>query len=165
MSNTSLLPWIKQLYVKAKSADFKWKHIYPNNMPCNGIEGIYTDMFFEKNGKYVYLKFSIEFMTRCDNKGIFHPEEEIKYYVLHQLEITDLDNTFQIPEPSDNFNFNDDLACLVNDYGHFRYVFDDVETAKSVVAHEILAIIYPYTYLLSDEEYNEWEDFIQSPNI
>ena len=162
MSTNSLLPWLKTMYLKAKSCDLEWKNIYSNNMPCNGIEGIYTDMFFEKDGKYTYWKFSIEYMARCDSEGTLHPKDGIKYYVLHELNIDDLEETFQIPEPSDKLDLNDDLRFLVNDYGNFKYVFDDVETAKSAAQHALLGIIYPYIYILTEEECIEWKEFIKS---
>lgn len=133
-------------------------------MYCNGVEGIYTDMFFKMDNKYKYVKYSIEYMSRCDSDGISHPDEGIKYYVLHELVINDLDEKFEIPEPTGGINFNDDLACLVNNYGRFRYVFDDEETAKNVVKAELLHMIYPYTYMLNDEELNEWKTFLDKQN-
>ncbi len=166
MQDSQLLSWIKDMYVKAESGDFEWKNIYPNNMRCNGVEGIYTDMFFERDGKYMYLKYSIEYKSRCDKDGVSHPEEGVKYFVLHELMEYDLSETFKIPEPSDEHDFDldnpeKDLHLLVNDYGRYRYVFDDVETAKKVVAAELRCIIYPYMYLLSEEEGAEWNRFIK----
>ena len=59
VSMKDLLKWMKEVYVQAKENNFEWKKIYPNNMVQNGIEGIYTDMFFEVDGKYRYVKYSI----------------------------------------------------------------------------------------------------------
>ena len=158
---SKLLEWMKEVFTKAENNDFLWKPIYENNMPCNGKSGIYTDMFFEKNGMYQYRKFSIEYVSRCDSVGISHPEEGIRYYVLHLLEIDDLDETFEIPEPSDDYDILEETnANLVNDYGRFRYVFDDEETAKSVVCNELKQMIYPFTYILDKEESLEWNRFI-----
>lgn len=164
MKNKELLNWLKEIYIKAKTKNFNWKNIYPNNMLCNGVEGIYVDMFFKNNNKYTYIKYSIQYMSRCDANGISHPAEGIKYYVLHELRINDLDDTFEISRPSNNFNWEDNLSCLVNDYGRFRYVFDDEETAKEVVSKELLGIIYPYQYLLDDKELEEWNNFIKEQN-
>lgn len=157
-----LVNWLKQLYIKAKEKDFEWKPLYPNNMPCNGKEGIYTEMWFDKDGKYKYVKFTVNYMSRCDADGISHPAEGVKYYVLHELVIDDLEEKFEIPEPNNEFRWDDGLASLVNDYGRFRYVFDDEETAKSVAGNELLHWIYPYTYIMSDEEGAEWNKFIKS---
>lgn len=159
MSET--LKWLKDIYLKAHNGDFLWKPIYPNNMPCNRKDGIYTDMFFEKDGKYEYLKCSIQYLSEVDEEGFSHPEKGTKYYVLHELRIEDLEETFEIPEPTDDFDFRNNLACLVNNYGRFRCVFDDEETAKKVISSELKNLIYPYTYLLNDEELEEWIGFVK----
>ena len=160
---SKLLEYLKELYIKAKNNDFEWKPIYPNNMLRNGVEGQYCDMFFEHNGTYEYIKYSIEYKSRCDEKGTSHPDEGVKYYVLHSLVISDLKEKFVIPEPTAAFVEHDDsLSLLVNDYGRFRYVFDDEETAKSVVSHEMLRMIYPYLSILDEEEENEWSRFVNS---
>lgn len=101
---SKVLDWMKAVFTKAEDNDSQWKPIYANNMPCNGKSGIYTDLFFEKAGRYQYRKYSIEYAYRCDSLGISHPEEGICYYVLHLLRINDLENTFEIPEPSNDFN-------------------------------------------------------------
>ena len=170
MQNSQMLSWLKAVYVKAKSGDFEWKNIYPNNMPCNGVDGIYTDMFFERDGKYMYLKYSIEYQARCDKDGWSHPEEGVKYYVLHELIKYDLNETFEIPEPSDTHEFyledmENNLSLLVNDYGRYKCVFDDVETAKNVVSAELMAMIYPYTYLFSEDEIKEWNRFVEEQKL
>jgi len=156
-----LLDWMKEVFTKAENNDFLWKPIYANNMPCNGKSGIYTDLFFEKDGKYQYRKFSIEYVSRCDSMGISHPEEGIRYYVLHLLELDDLDETFEIPEPSDDVDFFDDSnAGIVNDYGRFRYVFDDEQTAKEVVSSELKQMVYPFFHILNKEEAVEWKRYV-----
>ena len=158
---SKLLDWMKEVFTKAENNGFLWKPIYANNMPCNGKSGIYTDMFFEKNGMYQYCKFSMEYVCRCDSVGISHPEEGIRYYVLHLLEIDDLDETFEIPEPSDDYDIlGESNADLVNDYGRFRYVFDDEQTAKDVVSCELKQMVYPFTQGLDKEESLEWKRFV-----
>ena len=49
---SDLVNWMKNIYIEAKTNDFEWKPIYPNNMIQNGIVGSYTDMFFEKDKGY-----------------------------------------------------------------------------------------------------------------
>jgi len=155
-----LLSWLKDIYIKVTTNNFEWKIIYPNNRLGNPVDGMYTDMFFEKDGKYTYIKYSIQYMYRCDEKGRSHPEEGIKYYVLHELRMDDLDETWEIPEPANKIDLNDTLSRLVNNYGRFCYVFDDIETAKKVVSHQLCNLIYPYTYLLNKEEQKEWNSFV-----
>lgn len=162
MSET--LEWMKSIYTKAEENAFVWKPIYPNNMPCNGVDGIYTDMFFKEGSKYHYMKFSIEYCSRCDEEGLNHPEEGIKYYVLHELQLRDLDEPFVIPEPSNEegveFLLGESRATLVNDYGRFRYVFDDEETAKNVVKNELKMMLYPYLHILDEDDLEDWKNFI-----
>lgn len=158
-----MLEWMKSVYAKAKENSFQWKPLYPNNMPCNGVAGIYLDMFFKEDEHFKYVKFTIEYMSRCDENGLSHPEEGIRYYVLHLLEMNDLKESFEIPEPSDDYNpFDDTPADVVNDYGRFRYVFDDEETAKKVTCNELLQKMYPATYILTYEEERYWNWFVKS---
>ena len=149
---------MKAVYTKAKGDDFEWKPLFHNNMPSNGLEGIYTDMFFNRDDHFNYVKLTIEYQPRCDEDGFTHPEEGIKYYVLHLLEEDDLNETFEIPEPSDDCFDRSTKADKVNDYGRFRYVFDDQETAKKVACNELLQMIYPAMYILTYEEerYLKW---------
>lgn len=158
---SELLEWMKNVYKSAKENQFEWKPIYPNNMPCNPQNGIYVDMFFEREGKYTYLKYSIQYQSRCDKDGLSHPEEGPQFYILHELRENDIEEKFDIPEPSNDFRWDNHLANLVNNYGRFRYAFNDEETAKSVVSHELLSLIYPYGYILSVEEVKEWNSFVE----
>ena len=161
--HNGMLEWMKSVYAKVKENDFEWKPLYPNNMPCNGVAGLYMYMFFKEDDHFKYVKFTIEYMSRCDEDGISHPEEGTKYYVLHLLKEDDLKETFEIPEPSDDYcPFDYTNAGVVNDYGRFRYVFDDEETAKKAAAKELLQMIYPATYFLSYKEQQYWDWFVKS---
>lgn len=76
------------------------------------------------------------------------------------------DEVLKIPEPNDVCDFLDTEkgyfnSCIVNQYGRFRYVFDDEETAKKVISNELLEMIYPYMNILNEEEQKEWENFIE----
>ena len=91
------------------------------------------------------------------------PVVNFPFYVLHLLEEDDLKETFEIPEPSDDYNpFDDTNVNVVNNYGRFRYVFDDEDTAKKVVCNELLQMIYPATYILTYEEERYWNWFVKS---
>lgn len=160
---SDLLSWLKELYEKAENNKFDWKPVYPNNMKSNGIAGIYFDVNTKKGDKYQYLKFTIQYQARCDEKGISHPWKTPEFYILHSLKIDDLDAPIEIPEPSERFTLlDDDNKYLVNDYGRFRYAFRDEETAKSVALNDIKMMIYPYLYLLSPEESLEWNQFVKT---
>jgi len=159
---------LKAYYKAAKNNNIKWYDYYPNNMPCNHKEGIYTYFWFKNNDKWNFLKYTIEYMSRVDAEGITHTEEGVKYYVLHSYQ-KEYDNIMTIPEPSDDDGMllNDDTDTefspdIVNDFGRFRYVFDDEETAKAVISSELLARIYPYLFILSKEELEEWKYFVDA---
>lgn len=156
-----LLKWMKEVYIQAKENKLEWKKIYPNNMVQNGIEGIYTDMFSEVDGKYRYVKYSIKYQARCDSDGLSHPEEGTAFYLLNELRIDDLEEKFIILEPSTHFDWDDPYARMVNNDGRFRYAFSDEETAKKVVSRELIMMIYPYGYLLTETEAEEWNSFIE----
>lgn len=159
---SSLVEWMKDAYLIARNGALNWKPLYSNNMPSNGQDGIYTDMNLRSDNGYQYIKFSIQYQSRCDAEGIIHPEEGTKYYVFHSLVIDELEEMIQIPEPNNDFApFTDDNDNLiVNIYGRFRYAFDDEETAKSVACYELLHLIYPYSYILSEDEGREWNRFL-----
>ncbi|MBR1555212.1 MAG: hypothetical protein IJ644_07465 [Oscillospiraceae bacterium] len=164
---SELLERLKAYYTASKSNSFEWHDYYPNNMPDNGKEGSYTFFWFKKKDKFEFLKYTINYMSRCDEEGCSHPEEGTKYYVLHEFR-KEYDRILKIPEPSDDCfplleeppegEFSSDI---VNQFGRFRYVFDDEETARKVVSSELFQILYPYLYVLSEEEAQEWNDFIK----
>jgi hypothetical protein len=81
---------------------------------------------------------------------------------LHELRLLDLEEKFEIPEPGENFEWNDTLPKLVNKYGRFRYAFLDEDTAKKVVSNELMMWIYPFRYILSEQEIEEWNSFIKN---
>lgn len=160
---SALTDWMKEVYTKAKNNELEWKPLYANNYLKANPEGIYTDMNFRKNDKYQYIKLTVQYQSRCDSEGVSHPEEGTKYYVLHSLKMEDLDEKIGIPEPSDDHNIcTDEKAALVNNYGRFRSVFDDEETAKSAAGRELIRMLYPFQYILSDEELEDWNSFLKA---
>jgi hypothetical protein len=76
---SDLLQWLMDVYTKAKSNDFEWKPVYPNNMISNGKCGIFTDMSFKSGNKFEYLKFTVQYMSSGDENGMSHPEEGEKW--------------------------------------------------------------------------------------
>ena len=87
---SELLERLKAYYTASKSNSFEWHDYYPNNMPDNGKEGSYTFFWFKKKDKFEFLKYTINYMSRCDEEGCSHPEEGTKYYVLHEDKWQDL---------------------------------------------------------------------------
>lgn len=157
MSN--LVPFLKEIYTNAMNNEFKWKSVYPNNIICDTINGVYTDMNFNIDNEYQYVKFTIEYVARCDENCISYPDEGIKYYVTHELRLNGLTTGINIPEPSNTFSTEDD-SLLVNNYGRFISVFDDEETAKKTIGKLLYHLIYPYTYILNEKDAKEWNEFL-----
>lgn len=163
MSN--LLEQLKQYYLTAKQKTFIWYDVHANNMPQNPKDGIYTYFWFEKEDGWEFLKFTVQHCHRVDEEGLTHSEEPVKYYVLHEFrekyperyKIPELDRD---PPLSWNKSAGEFYPSIVNEYGRFRYVFDDEETAKKVVSRELLHILYPYLYILSEEDRSAWNKFI-----
>ena len=156
---SDLLEYLKTLYIRAKENTFEWKPIHPNNTIKNPVDGIYTELSIPKDGKYMYLKYSIQYQPPVDSTGLLHTGDGIKYYILHELRIHDMDEPFQIPPPTKTTERNS-LGNMINDFGRFRFVFDDESTAKEAVRWELLQIISPYTYTLSDEDGKAWNEFL-----
>ena len=156
---SELLEFLKPIYSTAIKNDFVWKPIHPNNMLENPISGVYTDFNFKDKDKYRYVKYSIQYQSMCDSNGLSHPELGTKYYILHEFQIISNDPII-VPEPTGNFTFGA-FDGYINDYGRFRYAFDDEATAKSVACKELLQIIYPYTYILDPEELKEFNKYCE----
>lgn len=161
----NLLEQLKQYCLTAKQKTFLWYDVHANNMPQNPKDGIYTYFWFEKEGGWEFLKFTVQYCHRVDGKGLTHSEEPVKYYVLHEFR-EKYPERYKIPEPNDHPPLSRDKSAgefspsIVNEYGRFRYVFDDEETAKKVVSRELLHILYPYLYILSEEDRSAWNKFI-----
>lgn len=162
---SDLLERLKRYYLAAKRKTFTWYDLYPNNMPCNGKSGIYTYFWFEKKDGWEFLKYTIEYCHRVDEKGLTHTDEPVKYYVLHAFG-KEYSEQYRIPEPGNDSRLHDAPPegefhpTIVNEYGRFRYVFDDEETAKKVVSYELLHMLYPNLYILPNEDESEWNKFV-----
>lgn len=139
-----LSEYIKSLYATARRC-FEWKPLYFNNNSSMDENGIYSDMNIPKGDKFTYIKFTIQYQSRCDENGLSHPKEGIKYYILHSLKIDDLTEPLIVPKPCNTGNNQTgsqiSTALKVNNFGRFRYAFDDVETAKKVAVKEIEQMI------------------------
>ncbi len=163
---SELIERLKSYYFAAKKCEHIWYDYYPNNMLNNEKSGIYTVFWFRDEDKWMFLKYTIEYMSRVDAEGFMHPEEGVKYYVLHEYESTQ-DKPLTIPAPADNDRFEYDPETefdpdIVNSFGRFRYVFDDEETAKAVISGELLRRIYPYLFILNEDERSQWKQFIET---
>lgn len=161
---SELSEYIKSLYATARRC-FEWKPLYFNNNSSMDENGIYSDMNIPKGDKFTYIKFTIQYQSRCDENGLSHPKEGIKYYILHSLKIDDLTEPLIVPKPcnTDNLQTSSQIstALTVNNFGRFRYAFDDVETAKKVAVKEDEQMIMPLLHCLTKEDYSDVKEFIE----
>lgn len=122
----------------------------------------YNNTFYLNCG---YIKFTIQYQSRCDENGLSHPKEGIKYYILHSLKIDDLTEPLIVPKPCNTENLQTSsqisTALTVNNFGRFRYAFDDVETAKKVAVKEDEQMIMPLLHCLTKEDYSDVKEFIE----
>lgn len=162
---SELTEYIKSLYATARRC-FEWKPLYFNNNSSMDENGIYSDINIPKGDKFTYIKFTIQYQSRCDENGLSHPKEGIKYYILHLLKIDDLAEPLIVPKPCNTGNIQTDsqisAALTVNNFGRFRYAFDDVETAKKVAVKEVEQLITPFLHCLTNEDYSDVKEFIKN---
>lgn len=152
--SSSLLKWMEDIYTKIKTQDLEWKDFYPNRMKENGKRGIYAEFIHDnEDGTWTYIKYSIRYHYRVDNRGCSHPDEGVKYYVLAKIENKDL--------KEDPYKYSAANYHYASD-GNFIDVFEDEETAKAVAMVHLKVLLYPFTFILSDEEGEEWNKFIES---
>lgn len=132
---SDLSEYIKSLYTIARRG-FEWKPLYFNNN------------------------------SSMDENGFSCHKEGIKYYILHLLKIDDLTEPLIVPKPCNTGNIQTDsqnsAALTVNNFGRFRYAFDDVETAKKVAVKEVEQLITPFLHCLTNEDYSDVKEFIKN---
>lgn len=164
---SDLSEYIKSLYTIARRG-FEWKPLYFNNNSSMDENGIYSDMNIPKGDKFTYIKFTIQYQSRCDKNGFSHPKEGIRFYILHSLKIDDLTEPLIVPKPCNaevsQTSSQVSAALSVNNFGRFRYVFDDVETAQKVAIKEIEQMITPLYHCLLKVECDDVKNFIEKYN-
>ena len=63
--------------------DLIWHPVHPNNMPCNGVDGIYC-LLFKKSEKSIYCcKWTIEYQQQEKEPMLISSDAPIEAYILH----------------------------------------------------------------------------------
>ncbi|MGL5677302.1 MAG: hypothetical protein ACRDDX_12865 [Cellulosilyticaceae bacterium] len=114
-----------------KEEDFVWRELRPNNMQSNPLEGYYVLI---KASEKHYRKYTILMHKEADEAGLVLEKGKV-YYVLLERHYHDVEEELIIPDPmTDETRRNiwekGNVDCMVNDYGSFTAVYNDLESAK-----------------------------------
>lgn len=135
--------------------ELEWKPLYPNNMPCNHLEGYYALKLHElEEGVVSGRKYTILFQRKIDEEGMII-SEEVEYYVLLEKSYCEIVGALQHPEPS-NASIDSETersntlhSLEVNDYGRFSCVCKTLEAAKKMAIKNYQGVFgYALSYLL-----------------
>lgn len=115
-----------------KKEEFIWRELHPNNMQSNPLKGYYALI---KASEKHYRKYTILMHKQTDETGLVLESGRI-YYVLLEKHYHDVEEELAIPEPmTDETKRNiwekGNIDCMVNDYGSFMAIYDDLESAKN----------------------------------
>lgn len=136
--------------------DLNWKPLYPNNMPCNGLNGYYCLILHTDSKGITYgRKYTIEFQYKETDLGTgITNRKDIDRYILFEKSYSEIHGSCEHPEPSNDFNLWEDgintlNAAEVNDYGRFVYAYKDLEFAKKRALTQYKAVYgYAMSYII-----------------
>ena len=131
--------------------NLEWKPLYPNNMPCNGLDGYYCLILnTDSEGKVFGRKYTICFQYKEVEEGIGCVNtKEIDRYILFEKSYFEIIGSTIHPEPSDDsWNLWEESentlnAAEVNDYGNFVYAYETLDGAKKRALRQY-KVIYGY---------------------
>jgi hypothetical protein len=167
-----LLMWMERMYSISYSQNpLYWNILHPNNMYCNGNEGQYATLWVPNKDKFDFYKFTIKYGYRVDENLVSYPMEGIMHYILFIFECRDkYDKILKIPQPNQSIDLYTSSEeyyergyfspTIVNEYGNFKAVFSNIETAEKACYSYLRHIIYPYGYILSEEDQEEFNIFV-----
>ncbi len=121
--------------------DLIWKPVYPNNVLCDDLEGIYC-LIFKKDEKEIYCcKWTIEYQYEEIEPMMISSDSKIEAYILHMKRYFDIRGPLKYPSPNKHRDRDiirdwdkDDRPTLhnddINDYGDFVRAYRTLEEAK-----------------------------------
>ena len=122
--------------------DLIWHPVHPNNMPCNGVDGIYC-LLFKKSEKSIYCcKWTIEYQQQEKEPMLISSDAPIEAYILHMKRYFEVKGPLKYPKPSNHEGWSivNDIGKTekrtlssgdVNDYGDFIRAYKTLEEAKT----------------------------------
>lgn len=122
--------------VRLREEDLVWYNYYPNNMKGNGIEGCYSLVFREKDGKIYCCKWTILYQKEeCEPGGCYY-NAPIDAYNLFKKVYHEVKGPMNYPNPEkkqDLWADSEDTftSCDVNDEGDFVRSYRSLEEAKN----------------------------------
>ncbi len=118
--------------------DLTWKPLYPNNMPDNGIKGMYCLLFKKTEKGFYCCKWTIEYQRQEIEPMQICSDAPIEAYILHMKRYFDVKGPRKYPEPGNDImtelNDKDEITFSgndVNDYGDFIRAYKTLEEAKA----------------------------------
>lgn len=132
---------IKQEYeaeyerIRIHEEDIVWKPYYANNMLSNPLEGYYSLMFIERNGKYYGCKWTIEFQEKETEPMWISSNAEVEAYILFMKRMFDIEKMFDYPDPEkDADDVYGDAPVHFGEHGDFVRAYKTLEEAKKGAA-------------------------------
>ena len=112
---------------RLKPDDLIWKEYYPNNMACNGVEGLYSLVFCNSgSGKLYCCKWTIEYQLEELEAMHIGAYPQIEAYNLFMERFFEIKGILHYPSPSeenseedDGFRYETFSGNGVNDKGDF----------------------------------------------
>ncbi len=121
--------------------DLVWYPLYPNNMSCNEVDGIYCLLFMRSEKSIYCCKWTIKYQLQEKEPMVIGSDSPIEAYILHMKRYFDVKGPFNYPEPRklEDWSITDvekeDERTLssedVNDYGDFVRAYKTLEEAKA----------------------------------
>ena len=122
--------------------DLDWYPVHPNNMPNNGIAGLYCLIFKQTECGIYCCKWTIEYQRKEIKPMMLSDDSPIEAYILHMKRYFDVKGELRYPKPSNQAlndmifskNMGDSQTLCsedVNDYGDFERAYLTLEDAKA----------------------------------
>lgn len=148
---------------RLKVEDLVWKPMYPNNMKCNGENGLYTIIYTRSTAGHIdsCRKYTILYQSPevKPGSGMVDPDYADKY-ILFEKSYPEVfgEPYYEGPyesEPPDLWRCKGRTfsSTDMNDYGGFVYAYDNLEHAMMRAETQYKAIFgYALSHLLGDDE-------------
>lgn len=127
--------------IKLQDSDLEWKEYRANNMEENDVEGLYSLVFYNNEGKIYCCKWTIEYQLEEKEPGHIPYDAEIVAYNLYMKRFFEIEGNLHYPEPlkRDAYLFSEEKGYItfsnsgINDKGVFVRSYPTLKKAKEGV--------------------------------